>query len=110
MRWQKQRKLLNPVNLNKCKRQNQASMMPRMQWLNIFTVKWLALTISLVFLLQSCGPKRPSDSLVGVPESPSESSSLDSLLQGLRYIREHPTQREDERVQRFLWIDQWASI
>lgn len=85
-------------------------MMPRMQWLNIFTVKWLALTISLVFLLQSCGPKRPSDSLVGVPESPSESSSLDSLLQGLRYIREHPTQREDERVQRFLWIDQWASI
>lgn len=53
------------------------------------------------------GMDRPS---AGVPNSPDAGSSLDSLKQGLVYIRQNPTEREDERIQRFLWLDQWIRL
>lgn len=46
----------------------------------------------------------------GVPERPQSDSPLESLRQGLLYIRQNPTEREDERIQRFLWLDQWAKL
>ncbi len=33
-----------------------------------------------------------------------------ALNQGLQYVREHPAQREDERIQRYLWLDQWMKV
>jgi ABC-type branched-subunit amino acid transport system substrate-binding protein len=48
--------------------------------------------------------------MVGVPSSPHSESSLESLREGLLYIRQNPTEREDERVQRFLWLDQWIRL
>lgn len=37
-------------------------------------------------------------------------AALATLVQGLNYIREHPTTRQDERIQRFLWLDQWLKV
>jgi len=53
------------------------------------------------------GADQPS---VGVPDRPDTGSSIDSLRQGLMYIRQNPTEREDERIQRFLWLDQWVRL
>ena len=36
--------------------------------------------------------------------------SLDSLTQGLSYVREHPAQRPEEQVQRYLWLDRWTNL
>jgi len=62
--------------------------------------------LALVCFVGACGPRAPEYPLVGVPGS-TDMSSVDSLVQGLSFIREHPTEREDERVQRFLWLDLW---
>ncbi|PIS11234.1 MAG: hypothetical protein COT73_05050 [Bdellovibrio sp. CG10_big_fil_rev_8_21_14_0_10_47_8] len=59
----------------------------------------------ILFSLLGCSQHRADQAYVGVPGG--DTSSVDSLVQGLRYIREHPAEREDERVQRFLWLDQW---
>lgn len=66
---------------------------------------------SLSLFLLSCGAQKKSSSVeVGVPDGPQQSSSIEAFVQGLQYIRQNPTQREDERVQRYLWLDQWVNI
>jgi len=59
----------------------------------------------ILFGALGCSQHRANQAYVGVPGG--DTSSVDSLVQGLRYIHEHPAEREDERVQRFLWLDQW---
>ncbi len=63
-------------------------------------------------LLQACatssGPGAGAS--VGVPRGPENDASLDSFNQGLKFIRENPSDREDERIQHFLWLDQWMNI
>lgn len=61
-------------------------------------------------LMAACAPMFQDEPEVGVPESPTEASSMDSFLQGLKYIRENPSEREDEQLQRFLWLDQWIRL
>lgn len=61
----------------------------------------------IALALTGCASLQVDQVAVGVPEGPETSSSLQSFVQGLNYIRENPTQRADERVQRFVWLDQW---
>lgn len=68
------------------------------------------LFLALSFLILSCGPKSEQQASVGVPKGPDTEASVDSFNQGLKFIRENPSDREDERVQHFLWLDQWISI
>lgn len=60
--------------------------------------------------VSSCASKTSQPASVGVPEGPSTQSSLESFVQGLNFMRDNPSEREDERVQRFLWLDQWVKI
>lgn len=63
----------------------------------------------ILFMISGCGGVfRDAQPEAGVPEA--DSSSISSLMQGLKYIRENPSQREDELVQRYLWLDQWIYI
>lgn len=90
-------------------------------WPNRFTVKWQVaknslglrsfglLLVLLSFIIVSCGKQRPARPRVGVPQEQGESSSIQSLVDGLKLIKENPTEREDERVQRFLWLDAWIA-
>ncbi|MDB5038071.1 MAG: hypothetical protein JWQ35_1599 [Bacteriovoracaceae bacterium] len=102
-----------------------------MRWLNIFTVNLLAqpanqnnlknifakfLGVILVTAsLAGCATSLHQAPQAGVPVGPTVSggasdASLNSLLQGLNYLREHPSTREDEKIERFLWLDQWLKI
>ena len=84
--------------------------MPLMKWLKKSTVKWLSLTISFTIFQWGCSPKSTGPGFVGTPDTPNLESSYDSLMQGIRYIRQNPTERSDERIQRYLWLDQWIQI
>ena len=72
----------------------------------------------LVFLFVSnlffsaCATKSPTSLGGGQPtqEGKSAVGSLDSFTQGLKYIRENPSVREEDRIQRFLWLDEWIKV
>jgi branched-chain amino acid transport system substrate-binding protein len=106
-------------------------MTQRMQWPSISTVNSLAqpvgikklnvvsigsLLIATLLIAQGCATHQeihesvpdaaPSKSMSGAFSDP----SLTTLSQGLSYVREHPSTREDERIQRFLWLDQWLKV
>jgi hypothetical protein len=72
--------------------------------------------VILIFtaLLTSCAARQSPEPVSGVPEGPAAQQALDpsmaALMQGLQYVREHPSSREDERIQRFLWLDQWLNV
>lgn len=61
-------------------------------------------------LVSACGASRPGQAAVGVPRGPEADTSSEAFEQGLRFIRENPSEREDERVQHFLWLDQWIQV
>lgn len=88
-----------------------------MPWQNISTenllkrirvpaVKSLVIFVG-AFALLSCATKTAS-----TPPGPStqDLASLQSLQQGLAYIREHPATNESEQTQRYLWLDQWVNL
>lgn len=79
-------------------------------WLKKSTVRSLSLAISFLVVQWGCAPKSTGPGFVGTPEAPSLESSYDSLMQGIRYIRQNPSERSDERIQRYLWLDQWVQI
>ncbi len=90
------------------------------QSLNMCTVKsqtqnrnHFVIIIFMTFLA-SCAARQSPEPVSGVPEGPAAQQSLDpsmaALMQGLQYVREHPSSREDERIQRFLWLDQWLNV
>lgn len=64
-------------------------------------------------VLASCASRSSEPASAGVPGGPIESAaepSMMALTQGLQYVREHPSQREDERIQRYLWLDEWVRV
>jgi len=83
------------------------------QWPNTFTensqtrIKNIFFTLCLGALAASCASKS-----AGTPPAPSAQAlgSIESLTQGLAYIREHPSTTGDEQMQRYLWLDQWVSL
>lgn len=83
-----------------------------MPWPNISTANSLILIRNLIFIfafgfLASCATKSASTPPTPTPQT---QGSLESLTQGLAYIREHPSTSEDEQMQRYLWLDQWVSL
>jgi ABC-type branched-subunit amino acid transport system substrate-binding protein len=94
------------------------------QWQNISTANlpttrnfWRAgayLFLLLALFQAGCATKGgasmggASDRGPSVPQS--STGSLDSFTQGLNYIREHPSAREEDRIQRYLWLDQWIKV
>ncbi len=94
-----------------------------MGWQNIYTddlrkllPKAPSSLFSILFLLFfcSCATHREEEApRAQVPESPSvdhSQISFDALIQGLAYVRQHPATREEEQVQRYLWLDQWIRV
>ncbi len=64
----------------------------------------------LSFALFSCATRDSGGASVGVPAGPNSEGSAEAFEQGLKFIRENPSEREDERIQHFLWLDQWIEI
>lgn len=60
----------------------------------------------------ACSTKRGGVSEVEqkMQEQAASQSTFDSFQQGLAYIREHPTQDQEARIQRYLWLDQWMRV
>lgn len=93
--------------------------MQRTQWQSISTVRFqghkassfshLLLSVMVLILLQGCA-MRGGDPSARIPEQAGVEASLETLNQGLKYIREHPPAGEEEQVQRFLWLDQWVRV
>ena len=72
------------------------------------------LFLSFVLFLNACAAHSPSGEaaagIPAVPEAIESDAGVSSVTQGLAYMREHPSSREDERIQRFLWLDQGIKI
>lgn len=88
-------------------------MMQLTRWPNKFTAKFQAVSYLIFFLGLSistgCSSKGGSVSTPsqGASDRP---TSLDSLNQGLAYIREHPAEREEDQIQRYIWLDSWVKV
>lgn len=69
-----------------------------------------------IFFLGGCAARQTEEIRESVPQTSAKAGSvysdpsLNALSQGLTYVREHPSTREDERIQRFLWLDQWLKV
>src|SRR5262245_36911878 len=86
-------------------------MMLLTKWLNKSTEKSQAANLGLLFIIVSILVACSSHQVANVtPSTPTNMASRDSLSQGLAYIREHPSQREDEQVQRYIWLDSWVKV
>jgi len=68
------------------------------------------LLVSILAASCASGPGGNGGSSVGVPRGPETDASSDAFDQGIKFIRENPSEREDERIQHFLWLDQWIQI
>ena len=66
--------------------------------------------LALLVFLGGCGAKSAAVQTPPAPTVQEMTVSLDSLTQGLAYVREHPAQRSEEQVQRYLWLDRWTAL
>ena len=74
---------------------------------SIFFVSLVSI-LSVSFL--SCSSRASSVQTPPPPTVQEIAVSLDSLTQGLAYVREHPAQRPEEQTQRYLWLDRWTKL